>query len=406
MGVAVLANACLLSPASAEEALPAWFSQETATGDWGGLRAEIEKAGVTPALNFTTDLMTNPVGGISQSAAYAGAWTLTFDVDLEVLAGIEGLSAFVSASSEQGRDLSAEDIGNLFDVAQVFNGDGLRLNQAYLRQELFDQALTVTLGRLASGDVFAVLDSYQYYVSGAVNDNPTSILINVPSFTTPPFAEWGTSVTLTPGEAFYASAGVYNANPEAEAPDKYGADFRLGPGGGFLTLAEVGYTPDKGLTKGGLPGRYALGGYYDTSNYAELDDLSRKEKGNYGIYLLGEQLVHRQEEGSDRGLTAWTTLTFGPDQSINPVPFAAYGGAYYKGLSAGRPDDIAAFALYYGLFSDRLDDQSYELALEANYRFQYAPWLYVTPDIQYVINPAGEGIPNALVFGMEISIDF
>ncbi len=117
-------------------------------------------------------------------------------------------------------------------------------------------------------------------------------------------------------------------------------------------------------------------------------------------------MLYREKDKSDQGLTAWTTLTFGPDQEINTLPIAAYGGAYYQGLSASRPNDVTALPFYYGSFSDDLPGQSYELVLEANHRFQWAPWLYLTPDFQYIINPNGGGIPNAAVFGLEVSIDF
>ena len=45
--------------------------------------------------------------------------------------------------------------------------------------------------------------------------------------------------------------------------------------------------------------------------------------------------------------------------------------------------------------------------VEANHRFQLTPWLYVTPDFQYVIRPNGQSdIDDAAVFGGELSIAF
>ncbi len=218
-----------------------WMSQDTATGDWRGARKDLEKAGVTPALNFTTDLQTNPIGGIEPSGAYAGMWVGELEFDFDTMVGIPGLTLFAAGSSDQGRDLSGDDIGNVFGVAQVFNGNGLRLNQLYLQQNLFDDAISLAMGRLSSGDDFAASDSYAFYVSGAVNGNPTSILVNIPSFTTPPYAQWGVRATVNPSDAFYISAGAYNADPVVQDDDRHGVDFRLNPGDGVLSLAEVGY---------------------------------------------------------------------------------------------------------------------------------------------------------------------
>jgi porin len=111
--------------------------------------------------------------------------------------------------------------------------------------------------------------------------------------------------------------------------------------------------------------------------------------------------------GSDQGLTPWAALTFAPIERVNTLPFFAAGGLIYEGLVPGRDDDVTAFGVYYGKFSDKLQDQNAETVIEANYRFQLAPWLYVTPDFQYVFRPNGsDDIDDAAVFGGEISIDF
>ena len=40
-----------------------------------------------------------------------------------------------------------------------------------------------------------------------------------------------------------------------------------------------------------------------------------------------------------------------------------------------------------------------------NYQFQLAPWIFVKPDVQYVINPAGiSDVDDALVIGFAIGM--
>jgi porin len=63
--------------------------------------------------------------------------------------------------------------------------------------------------------------------------------------------------------------------------------------------------------------------------------------------------------------------------------------------------------VYYGGFSDDLPDQSFEAVVEINQQFQLAPWLYVTPDFQYVFRPNGrDEIDDAAVLGGEIGLVF
>ncbi|MEM7120243.1 MAG: carbohydrate porin [Pseudomonadota bacterium] len=384
-----------------------WFKQDYATGDWGGARTDLANKGVTPELNYLADFMANPDGGMRQGEAYAAGLTGSVTFDMEKLIGANGLSLFVAGSWQQGRDLSGDYIGNIYPVAEAFNGDVVRLNQVYLEQSLWNDVVSVAVGRLSTGDDFAALDSFGNYVSGGINGNPGSIPVNAPSFTAAPFAQWGVRATGQVGSNIYISGGAYNADPTVQEDTKNGVDFRLNPDEGVLYLAEVGTGINQGDKEPGLPGNYAIGAYYDSSDYARLDNSAITKDRNYGFYAIGEQMVYREGgAGSDQGLTAWAALTGGPDQSVNTLPFGAFGGVYYQGLFPGRDQDITAFGLFYGSFSDDLPGQSYELVAEVNHRFQLAPWLYVTPDFQYIFNPNGGGIPDAAVVGFEVSVDF
>ncbi len=384
-----------------------WHVQQPASGTWGGFRSDLEAAGVTPVLNYTADIQGNPLGGESQGVAYA-AWvygSLTFD--MQKLAGIEGLSIFAAGAWDQGSNLSETHIGNVFTVGQIFMGRSLRLAQVYLQQVFWDERATVKLGRLTSGQEFATLASFNYYLSAGINGNPFAIPLNVPAFFPPPMAQWGVMARLEPGEGFYLQAGAYNADPSVRADDANGIDFVFNPQDGLLTIGQVGLRRDPGRGEPGLPGHVALGGFFDSSAYDRLEGPGQ-ERGNYGFYLMGEQMLYREQAApSPQGLSAWAALTVLPDQEINTMPFAGYGGLQYRGLFEGRPEDVTAVGFYYGAFSRDLVGQDQEAVLEVNHHFRLAPWLRIAPDFQYVFNPAGTGdIANAAVFGTEITIDF
>lgn len=357
-------------------------------------------------MNFTTDILGNPVGGLEQSAAYAGMWYGSTTFDLETLAGINGLSLFVAAAWPGGRDLSADDIGNLFAVAQVFNGRALRLAEVYLEQDLFADRVSVAAGRLAVGNDFATADAFGFYVNSAVNGNPTGILVDAPAFTTSPFTQWGVRTTVAPRSEFYVSAGLYNADPDVQEDAFHGLDFTFNPWKGVLGVGEIGYKPNRADNAVGLPGQYSLGAYFDTSSYDFVDGSPRSRDGNYGIYAIAQQMIYRETPGSPEGLTIWGTLNVAPENEINTLPIALFGGAYYQGLFPQRPGDVTAFGISYAGFSNDLRGQTYELALEVNHRFQIGDWLYFQPNLQYINNPNGGGIPDALVGGAEVSIDF
>jgi porin len=405
---AIAAAAVLLGTPDAQAQDWSWFEQETATGDWGGARQRLVEAGITPQASYTTDLLANPIGGARQGFAYAGNLEASLEFELERLLGLTGSGFFIAASWASGRDLSERKIGNLFTVSQVFEGQSVRLAQMYFEQALLEERLSLAIGRLSTEEDFATSDPFENYVSAGVNGNPFSLPLNAPSFSTSPVASWGLRAIVAPSERVRLAAGVYNADPKVGDDDQNGVDFVLNPEDGVLVIAEAGYRHGQEDGDTGLPGNVKIGGYYDSSEFESFSDPDDERKGNYGLYALLDQMAYREGgPGSEEGLTPWVALTFASIERVNPLPFFAAGGLVYRGLFRGRDDDTTNLGVYYGRFSDDLPDQSFETVLEVNHRFQLAPWLYVTPDFQYVLRPNGsDDEPDAAVVGGEIGIDF
>lgn len=101
--LAVLSAAALLPAAAADLVQPqhhdpvqrqfwrfldATLQQKHLTGNWGGLRDELESAGVTLTATYTTDLLGNPIGGNTQGFRHAGDMAVDLHVDLEKLWGL------------------------------------------------------------------------------------------------------------------------------------------------------------------------------------------------------------------------------------------------------------------------------------------------------------------------------
>jgi hypothetical protein len=112
---------------------------------------------------------------------------------------------------------------------------------------------------------------------------------------------------------------------------------------------------------------------------------------------------------SDSGLIPWFSVSFNPQQSINQLPVLAMAGAVYQDLIPGPEcgDDTAAFGFYNGTISNELPSITSEKVFELNYTCWATPWLGVTQDLQYVLNPSGgSSSANAAVVGMQFQILF
>ncbi|SDR33793.1 carbohydrate porin [Pseudovibrio sp. Tun.PSC04-5.I4] len=348
-----------------------WGDWQKGSGDWGGYRTNFEKQGVEFNFNFTSDVFANPKGGREQSAAYAGRLDASVDLNLEKLLGFNGGIFSFGLAQGSGQNLSEEAIGNIFGVAQVFGGDILIVSELKLSQTLWGDSINFEIGRLAAAEAFGGSEALQYYVNNGTNGTPSQFSINLPSYTSFPSNQWGVYARYEMGTSSYVSAGAYNASPNAQIDGNSGFNFRFNPDDGILYMGQTGFFVGQEGTNSGLPGSYQLGGFYDSSDYRPFVDPSSTTAGNWGFYAIADQMVYREKE--DQGLTLWSVVIATPRQSINTFPWAWNSGLYYKGLLPNRDDDITAAAAVWGLFSEDLPDQSFELVFEVNHRFQFTP---------------------------------
>jgi porin len=385
-----------------------WLAQPQMAGNWFGTRDAFNSWGITPTLQYGTDLQANAAGGRQRGKAYAGEFTADIIVDLEKLARVRGLTFGVSGEWASGTNLS-NDIGNIFTVAQNFEGNGMvRLANLYLQQSLLDGSLEIKAGRFATGADFLLSPANVSLVNDAVNPYLNAVEFNVPGVTSSPNTTWGGRVTARPTGAVSLSAGAFYSDPTLNQLTANGTEFGISGSAGYFVIGEAAYRINSEKGAGGLPGQYRAGGYYDSNDYAYLDGSGRTRNGNYGFFLAGEQMVYREGgAGSDGGLYLFGALIYAPLQRINTLPWFASAGASYRGLVPGRDNDTTAFAVYYGGFSRDLPGQTYELVFEWTYAMALTGWLAVQPDLQYVVNPGGRSsVGNAVVIGAQLAVTF
>ncbi|MFH1878422.1 MAG: carbohydrate porin, partial [Candidatus Omnitrophota bacterium] len=206
----------------------------------------------------------------------------------------------------------------------------------------------------------------------------------------------------------------------------------------FLSIGQLTYEHGHTREDTGLPGSVTFGGYYQSSRFQENGNPDILRRGNYGFYLICDQMIYRGDwpefrgrhhmrsgatyaerdsepyhpqsaTGADRpkGLSVWAGGYLAPDDRINAQIYQIAGGLVYQGLPPNRDFDVTAFCVIIGKFSGRMTGRDTETVLELNHRFQIGPWFYITPDIQYILRPGGQNdIDDALVLGVEISTNF
>jgi porin len=406
-----------------------WLDWPTMTGDWGGTRSSFEAAAINLRAHFTTESAANPTGGNYQTAAYTQQVDFGADFDLQRLMNIPDAKIQVTLTDRTGHSLSAEALGNLFAVQELYGaGQNFRLAEMNYQQEFLDRKVTIEVGWAPLGDDFAGLPAYCDFQNGVICGHANAMTTDSGAHNFPT-AQWGARIDVRPTPGFYVQTGVYQFNPNEGNAD---AGFDLSTRStGVLLPIELGWLPGHG--NGELPGDAKIGGYYNTAQTPDLlKDINgfsagltgapfEQHGGRYGGYIMADQMVFREEADARRGLTLGFMATAGDPQTAKYSYFGIVGG-HYQGTFPHRDEDLIAFMLAYARINSRLTQyqedqdavapnsagiQTYESIAEIDYGAQLAPWLMLRPNLQYVMHPGGTGkIPDAFVIGLTTKVTF
>lgn len=394
-----------------------WHKLSNLTGSWGTARDELMQRGIAIEAAYFGQLAYNPVGGIRVGGdTWRGNLAAGTFVDLERVAGWDGTYFVAGADWKAGtRSLTDSFVGNQLPI-QLDNGDdggATRLVNLAVGHQLFDDTAEIAVGRVITGEEFATLRLACTSLNQAICSVPIAAQQSI-SFPTYPSAVWGGHFKVKPGPKWSAQIGSYLVFPGFRNPDFHGTNFSAPEGSGALTLAQFMYLVGgaQSAEKRTLPGRYILGGYFDSEQVTNVE-TQQPVHGTGGAYLMAQQKIFAPVAGSDVGLSAWLALSWAP-QNRNQVSNMAAGGVSYQGVIPSRPWDALSFISAWAGYSGDLRDgqrargeplQHGEVLLEVNYRLQLAEAFWVQPDIQGVIQPKGRsGIPDALAIGFAVGM--
>lgn len=422
-----------------------WWEGDTLLGDFWGARNWLDANGLEITATYANNIAGNVTGGKSRGFTYADNTLFGAQADMGVIAGLKGLSLTVSGLNRAGRSLSADHIGNQFTVQQIYGGSTVMFYGLYFEQKMFDDRIALKAGRFAAGDEFASSPIYWLYMNNGIDGNPQALPVNS-QFSAYPWAVWAARLSIRPTKEFETKLGIFQVSNRIFDPGYHGVDFSIHPGDSVMLIAQTGWYPEffqrpvssaatnegKAMVDGkstdkkavaatemkGYPGHYWFGAYYSPYDYSQFGTTQKATDGAYGFYAHADQMVFQEAPGSDQGLTVWSAAVFSPQQNIARLPLQINGGLAYKGLIPTRDEDYTTFGVVYGKFSRNYARNyqnttpgggypQFEVVLEAGYKIQINKFMFLQPDIQYVINPGGTGdYGNALVLGAQMGVTF
>ena len=400
--IIVLTGIFLDAQAFAAEAMPApnyagdFLTRSTLTGDWGGLRNDWAKKGVTFDMSLTQTGMSVISGGTHHGWEYSGRGDLTLNIDTQKLGLWPGGFITVEVEGNYNRSINLETGAMLpVNTNQIFptmGSDQLNIPNVSIMQ-FFSHYFGVFAGKLAtitshSGDMneFAHGKGDTQFLNLALNINPAVSL-------TVPYSTLGAGViilpTKNPAEAVI-NMMAYDGNGEAESS-------------GFDTIfkSNTNYAIEGRVRTDflGLTGHQLAGVTYSTRSFASLDqDLHfiiengaiEQEDSSWSFHYNFDQYLYEPKKGSGQGIGIFGR--FGAsDGDPNPVHYFYSLGIGGKGV-LGRPLDQFGIGYYYmdisnPKFTGPVETREFlrdEYGVEAYYSFAITPWMKLTPDIQVV----------------------
>jgi porin len=397
-----------------------WLSDShRLTGDWGGLRSDLEDRGWAFNLFNTQFYQGVASGGLEQEWAYGGKLDYLIDLDGEKSGLWEGLFVNFHAETRYGEDVNVA--GGLLTPSNVVMGfpdpnshvtaiTGLKVTQAVSENLAF-----------FAGKINTLQEYPLKYSPGPITNLPglagfmnTSLVFNPIMGRTVPYSTFGAG-------AAYLAKGFPIASLSAFDPRERATDGINKPYGEGVTIVPNLLLPTQLF---GRPGVMNLGGAYSSADYRSVDpdawlDLPPEviaaggpvESESWALYanLFQSVWVDSQVENRGWGLFAQFGIS---DGNPNPVQFVANGGVAGRSMLAGRTLDTFGVGYFYLGLSDNFTnlvspfiELQDEQGIEVFYNYAVTPWCRLTCDLQ-VVDSSVAALDTSIITGLRLQTIF
>ncbi len=297
-------------------------------------------------------------------------------------------------------NLPSENLGDLQGTNNIEAQQAAKLYEAWIEQPVGENA-SLLFGLYDHNSEFDSLELAGLFINSSFGISPEISQVAPSIFPTSALA---LRLAVTPSESSYFLGAVYDGVPGDPDCDR-GTHVAWSSSDGFFYSAEGGVVaPDDSDSP---YYKLGFGAWYHDAEYEDFDGNLQSESG--GVYMLAERDFFERNDG------ATLSAFFQAGHAMNDYhPIRSYLGAGVNlvGLIPSRRDDVIGLAV---AFADLGDDYRRavpglapaETVIELTYATQLFSWLAIQPDLQYVIDPAGEAnLDNALALVLRVELAF
>jgi len=377
--------------------------------------------------SYTGELVVSAAGGIQRDATALGMAGADLTLLLRRLVGWPGARAFLFLLGTHG-GAPSELVGDVQGVSNMEAPGTVRLEEAWLQQNLFANRLSLLAGRYDLNTEFYRLQSAALFINSSFGIGPEFGQSGVAGPSIFPNTAVGARVEFDPSPFVGLRAAVLDGAPV----DRPGGTTRLfASGDGALLVGEAVVVRHPETTaeprqrrfhigrSGPRPyaAKLALGGWYYTARFPDLTATLPTgdpvlHRGSGGVYLIADQTVLPARPNHTGPLTAFAQLGAG-DGRVNQIAGYVGGGLTLGAPLVERHEDQLGLAVAAALNGSQYRNapiraglpSAGEVVVETTYMAQLGTWLAAQTDMQYVIHPGGlRDAHNALVLGLRVAI--
>lgn len=328
----------------------------------------------------------------SAKGTYQGLFNLSGELDTEKLNLYKGGRLYLLYQAGN-KGMSSIDFLNSYSDINSYNPTRAisQISELYYEQSFKDDILNIKIGKQDANMDFQALENGFEFLNLSFSFIPNTPMPLFPS------QQAGIRARLKLPNDFYIQNGFYDGNLE---PSSTPEGFFTGENG-YFNITEgykLTYFNDK-------PGKYLIGGWIKTGEYKNYDGSAGKN--NYGFYGGFEQKFINYFEDKSGGLSIFAQFGYAKERT-NDVPYYYGLGLTLKGITKKRKSDSIGIAFSNYRFNSDIrhnENRIAEKVIELFYKIKITDFLYIQPDIQYIIKPNGEG-KNSFALGIRSVITF
>lgn len=330
-------------------------------------------------MSYTSDLVQNSLGGIKNGSVFLGMANIKISFDTKSAGLWENGEIFINAVNTHGGRPTNDLIGDYQGISNIEAGNLTCLQELWIKQDIGSFSFSAGLQDLSAE--FAVSEYGAMFLNGSFGVHSTiSHNIPAPVF---PLTSLGIHVDYKLSEELIAKIAAFDGLPDNFDNNPYNLSWKLNSDDGVLTFSEFTYSK---MLISGLPGVYRFGAYYH--NHLNRTDQAGYQfyTNDYGFYIVADQMIIKKLDG--KKLALFTQAGLSPSQK-NENNFYLGAGINYSGFWDSRKDDELGLAIAHAAFSNSL--RRNETAVELSYKSQLNSNIFIQPDLQYIVHPAGTG---------------